>query len=103
MVIPADAVVFRSEHGLHVAVVQGRRRPSPEDHDRRATFSAPRSKCTTAVKPGDQVILNPMVNLGGRAARVAARRTADKLDRRRRRPIAMRRLLFMASCAAARL
>ena len=44
------------------------------------------------VKPGDQVILNPMVNLA-EGSKVAVREAADELDRRRK-GYAMRRLLF---------
>jgi RND family efflux transporter MFP subunit len=60
MIIPADAVVF-DENGLHVAVVE-----NGTAHLRKITIARDFGKeveVHDGVKPGDQVILNPMVNL----------------------------------------
>jgi RND family efflux transporter MFP subunit len=60
MIIPADAVVF-DRHGLHVAVVK-----NGAAHLQKITISRDLGKeveVHDGVKPGDQVILNPMVNL----------------------------------------
>jgi multidrug efflux pump subunit AcrA (membrane-fusion protein) len=60
MIIPADAVVFDRD-GLHVAVVK-----NGAAHLQKITISRDLGKKVEVhdgVKPGDQVILNPMVNL----------------------------------------
>ena len=60
MIIPADAVVF-DENGLHVAVVS-----NGIVHLQKITIARDFGKeveVHDGVKPGDQVILNPMVNL----------------------------------------
>jgi RND family efflux transporter MFP subunit len=60
MIIPADAVVF-DENGLHVAVVA-----NGVVHLQKITIARDFGKeveVHDGVKPGDQVILNPMVNL----------------------------------------
>jgi RND family efflux transporter MFP subunit len=60
MIIPADAVVF-DENGLHVAVVE-----NGTAHLQKITIARDFGKeveVHDGVKPGDQVILNPMVNL----------------------------------------
>jgi RND family efflux transporter MFP subunit len=60
MIIPADAVVF-DENGLHVAVVA-----NGIVHLQKITIARDFGKeveVHDGVKPGDQVILNPMVNL----------------------------------------
>jgi RND family efflux transporter MFP subunit len=67
MMIPADAVVF-DQNGLHVAVVE-----SGIARLQKITIARDFGKeveVHDGVKPGDQVILNPMVNLtdGGRVA-----------------------------------
>jgi RND family efflux transporter MFP subunit len=60
MIIPADAVVF-DQNGLHVALVQ-----NGSVHLQKITIARDFGKeveVHDGVKPGDQVILNPMVNL----------------------------------------
>jgi multidrug efflux pump subunit AcrA (membrane-fusion protein) len=60
MIIPADAVVF-DENGLHVAVVV-----NGIVHLQKITIARDFGKeveVHDGVKPGDRVILNPMVNL----------------------------------------
>src|ERR1700722_11562833 len=60
MIIPADAVVF-DENGLHVAVVK-----NGMAHLQKIAIARDFGKeveVHDGVKPGDQVILNPMVNL----------------------------------------
>jgi RND family efflux transporter MFP subunit len=60
MIIPADAVVFDHD-GLHVAVVK-----NGATHLQKITIARDFGKeveVHDGVKPGDQVILNPMVNL----------------------------------------
>jgi RND family efflux transporter MFP subunit len=60
MVIPADAVVFDHD-GLHVAVVQ-----NGNVHLQKITIARDFGKeveVHDGVKPGDEVVLNPMVNL----------------------------------------
>jgi RND family efflux transporter MFP subunit len=60
MIIPADAVVF-DQNGLHVAVVR-----NGSVHLQNVTIARDFGKeveVHDGVKPGDQVILNPMVNL----------------------------------------
>jgi RND family efflux transporter MFP subunit len=60
MIIPADAVVF-DENGLHVAVVE-----NGTAHLQKITIARDFGKeveVHDGVKPGDQVILNPMANL----------------------------------------
>ncbi|WP_375788658.1 efflux RND transporter periplasmic adaptor subunit [Bradyrhizobium sp. Pha-3] len=60
MIIPADAVVF-DENGLHVVVVE-----DGAVHFRKISIARDFGKeveVHDGVKPGDQVILNPMVNL----------------------------------------
>ena len=71
MIIPADAVVF-DENGLHVAVVE-----NGVAHMQKITIARDFGKeveVHDGVKPGDQVILNPMVNLA-EGSRVAVRKT----------------------------
>jgi RND family efflux transporter MFP subunit len=67
MIIPADAVVF-DENGQHVAVVQ-----NGTVHLQKITVLrdfGTEVEVNEGVKPGDQVVLNPMVNLveGGKVA-----------------------------------
>jgi multidrug efflux pump subunit AcrA (membrane-fusion protein) len=67
MIIPADAVVF-DENGLHVAVVD-----NGVVHMRKISIArdfGTQVEVHQGVKPGDQVILNPMLNLleGSRVA-----------------------------------
>jgi RND family efflux transporter MFP subunit len=60
MIIPADAVVF-DQNGLHVAVVK-----NGVAHLQRITIArdfGTEVEVHDGVKPGDEVILNPMVNL----------------------------------------
>lgn len=60
MIIPADAVVF-DENGLHVAVVE-----NGVVHMRKISIArdfGTQVEVHQGVKPGDQVILNPMLNL----------------------------------------
>ena len=60
MIIPADAVVF-DQNGLHVAVVE-----NGTAHMQKITIArdlGTEVEVHDGVKPGDQVILNPMVNL----------------------------------------
>ena len=60
MIIPADAVVF-DQNGLHVAVVK-----NGTAHLQKITIArdfGTEVEVHDGVKPGDQVILNPMVNL----------------------------------------
>jgi RND family efflux transporter MFP subunit len=69
MIIPADAVVF-DENGLHVAVVK-----DGIAHLQKITIArdlGTEVEVHDGVKPGDQVILNPMVNLA-EGSKVAAR------------------------------
>ncbi len=69
MVIPADAVVF-DENGLHVAVVD-----SGVVHMRKISIArdfGTQVEVHAGVKPGDQVILNPMLNLA-EGSRVSVR------------------------------
>jgi RND family efflux transporter MFP subunit len=71
MIIPADAVVF-DENGLHVAVVE-----NGTAHLQKITIARDFGKeveVHDGVKPGDQVILNPMVNLA-EGSKVAVRKT----------------------------
>jgi RND family efflux transporter MFP subunit len=70
MIIPADAVVF-DENGLHVAVVK-----DGVAHLQKITIArdfGTEVEVHDGVKAGDQVILNPMVNLA-EGSKVAARR-----------------------------
>jgi RND family efflux transporter MFP subunit len=70
MIIPADAVVF-DENGLHVAVVK-----DGAAHLQKITIArdfGTEVEVHDGVKPGDQVILNPMVNLA-EGSKVAARK-----------------------------
>jgi RND family efflux transporter MFP subunit len=70
MIIPADAVVF-DENGLHVAVVK-----DGIAHLQKITIArdfGTEVEVHDGVKPGDQVILNPMVDLA-EGSKVAARR-----------------------------
>ena len=60
MIIPADAVVF-DENGLHVAVVEG-----GAVHLQKISIARDFGKdleVHDGVKPGDQVVLNPMLSL----------------------------------------
>ena len=78
MIIPADAVVF-DENGLHVAVVE-----NGTAHLQKITIArdfGTEVEVHDGVKPGDQVILNPMIDLA-EGSKVAARKPGDKLDRR---------------------
>ncbi len=71
MIIPADAVVF-DQNGLHVALVQ-----NGSVHLQKITIARDFGKeveVHDGVKPGDQVILNPMVNLA-EGDKVAVRKT----------------------------
>ncbi|WP_050420586.1 efflux RND transporter periplasmic adaptor subunit [Bradyrhizobium tropiciagri] len=71
MIIPADAVVF-DEDGLHVAVVE-----NGTAHLQKITIArdfGTEVEVHDGVKPGDQVILNPMVNLV-EGSKVAVRKT----------------------------
>ena len=70
MVIPADAVVF-DQNGLHVAVVK-----NGTAHLQKITIArdfGTEVEVHDGVTPGDQVILNPMVNLA-EGSKVAARK-----------------------------
>jgi RND family efflux transporter MFP subunit len=74
MIIPADAVVF-DENGLHVAVVE-----NGTAHMQKITIARDFGKeveVHEGVKPGDQVILNPMVNLT-EGSKVAVRKAATQ-------------------------
>jgi RND family efflux transporter MFP subunit len=69
MIIPADAVVF-DENGLHVAVVE-----NGVVHMRKISIArdfGTQVEVHQGVKPGDQVILNPMLNLA-EGSRVSVR------------------------------
>jgi RND family efflux transporter MFP subunit len=69
MIVPADAVVF-DQNGLHVAVVE-----NGTAHLQKITIARDFGKeveVHDGVKPGDQVILNPMVDLAD-GSKVAAR------------------------------
>ena len=69
MIIPADAVVF-DQNGLHVAVVE-----NGVAHLQKITIArdfGTEVEVHDGVKPGDQVILNPMVNLA-EGSKVAVR------------------------------
>jgi RND family efflux transporter MFP subunit len=73
MIIPADAVVF-DQNGLHVAVVQ-----NGTAHLQKITIArdfGTEVEVHDGVKPGDQVILNPMVNLA-EGNKVAVRNKAQ--------------------------
>jgi RND family efflux transporter MFP subunit len=70
MIIPADAVVF-DQHGLHVAVVE-----NGTAHLQKITIArdfGEEVEVHDGVRPGDQVILNPMVDLAD-GSRVAVRK-----------------------------
>jgi RND family efflux transporter MFP subunit len=70
MIIPADAVVF-DQNGLHVAVVK-----NGTAHLHKITIArdfGTEVEVHDGVRPGDQVILNPMVNLA-EGDKVAARK-----------------------------
>src|SRR5437764_2598067 len=70
MIIPADAVVF-DQNGLHVAVVK-----NGAAHLQKITIArdfGTEVEVHDGVKPGDQVILNPMINLA-EGSKVAARK-----------------------------
>ena len=70
MIIPADAVVF-DQNGLHVAVVE-----NGTAHLQKITIVrdfGTEVEVRDGVKPGDQVILNPMVNLA-EGSKVAVRK-----------------------------
>jgi RND family efflux transporter MFP subunit len=70
MIIPADAVVF-DQNGLHVAVVK-----NGTAHLQKITIArdfGTEVEVHDGVQPGDQVILNPMVNLA-EGNKVAARK-----------------------------
>jgi RND family efflux transporter MFP subunit len=69
MIVPADAVVF-DQNGLHVAVVE-----NGVAHMQKITIArdfGTEVEVHDGVKPGDQVILNPMVNLA-EGSKVAVR------------------------------
>ena len=73
MIIPADAVVF-DKNGLHVAVVE-----NGTAHLKKITIArdfGTEVEVHSGVKPGDQVILNPMVNLAD-GSKVAVRNTTQ--------------------------
>ena len=73
MIIPADAVVF-DQNGLHVAVVE-----NGIAHLQKITIArdfGTEVEVHDGVKPGDQVILNPMVNLA-EGSKVAVRKTQE--------------------------
>jgi multidrug efflux pump subunit AcrA (membrane-fusion protein) len=70
MIIPADAVVF-DQNGLHVAVVA-----NGVAHLQKITITRDFGKeveVHDGVRPGDQVILNPMINLA-EGSKVTARK-----------------------------
>jgi RND family efflux transporter MFP subunit len=72
MIIPADAVVF-DQDGLHVAVVE-----NGTAHLQKITIArdfGTEVEVHDGVKPGDQVILNPMIDLA-EGSKVAARKPA---------------------------
>jgi RND family efflux transporter MFP subunit len=72
MIIPADAVVF-DENGLHVAVVK-----NGIAHLQKIAIArdfGTEVEVHDGVKPGDQVILNPMIDLAD-GSKVAARKPA---------------------------
>jgi RND family efflux transporter MFP subunit len=69
MIVPADAVIF-NQNGLHVAVVE-----NGVAHMQKITIArdfGTEVEVHDGVKPGDQVILNPMVNLA-EGSRVSVR------------------------------
>jgi RND family efflux transporter MFP subunit len=71
MIIPADAVVF-DENGLHVALVE-----NGSVHLQKIVIArdfGTEVEVHDGVKPGDQVVLNPMVNLA-EGSKVAVRKT----------------------------
>ena len=83
MIIPADAVVF-DQNGLHVAVVE-----NGTAHLQKITIArdfGTEVEVHDGVKPGDQVILNPMVNLaeGSKVAVRKSRRQARSARRKNR-------------------
>ena len=70
MIVPADTVVF-DQNGLHVAVVE-----NGTARLQKITIARDFGKeveVHDGVKPGDQVILNPMINLA-EGSKVAARK-----------------------------
>jgi len=70
MIVPADAVVF-DQNGLHVAVVE-----NGTAHLQKITIArdfGTEVEVHDGVRPGDQVILNPMVNLA-EGSKVAVRK-----------------------------
>ena len=72
MIIPADAVVF-DENGLHVAVVR-----NGAAHLQKIAIArdfGTEVEVHDGVKPGDQVVLNPMIDLA-EGSKVAARKPA---------------------------
>jgi len=72
IIIPADAVVF-DENGVHVAVVQ-----NGTAHLQKITIArdfGTEVEVHDGVKPGDQVILNPMIDLA-EGSKVTARKPA---------------------------
>jgi RND family efflux transporter MFP subunit len=72
MIIPADAIIF-DENGLHVAVVK-----NGTAHLQKITIArdfGTEVEVHDGVKPGDQVILNPMIDLA-EGSQVAARKPA---------------------------
>ena len=73
-IVPADAVVF-DQNGLHVAVVE-----NGTARMQKITIArdfGTEVEVRDGVKPGDQVILNPMVNLAD-GAKVAVRKVQTK-------------------------
>ena len=78
MIIPADAVIF-DQNGLHVAVVE-----NGVAHLKKIAIArdfGTEVEVHDGVRPGDPVILNPMVDLAdGRGSR-CAHQAPDKLDR----------------------
>jgi RND family efflux transporter MFP subunit len=74
LIVPADAVVF-DQNGLHVAVVE-----NGTARMQKITIArdfGTEVEVRDGVKPGDQVILNPMVNLAD-GAKVAVRKVQTK-------------------------
>jgi RND family efflux transporter MFP subunit len=74
LIIPADAVVF-DQNGLHVAVVE-----NGTAHLQKITITrdlGTEVEVHDGVKPGDQVVLNPMVNLA-EGSKVAVRKVVKQ-------------------------
>ena len=100
MIIPADAIVF-DQNGLHVAVVE-----NGAAHLQKITIArdfGTEVEVHDGVKPGDQVILNPMVNLA-EGSKVRGAQNSNKLDRHEGRngdaTPAVQRTVLLLGCSA---